>query len=84
LESRIAISELTAGLVSLIDGILAATGHAPAASGGRKNINIVDALQVVRDRFEKMRVECNEGKCSADDFVTGMNGIMQELRSRTS
>ncbi len=84
MKNQITISELTAGLVSLVDGILAATENAPSGSTGKQNINIVDALHLVRDRFEEMKLAANRDECSADDFEAGMNAIMAELRSRAS
>jgi hypothetical protein len=81
-ESSIAISELTAGLVSLVDSILAATQHAPTSSAGKQNMNIVDALHLVRDRFEEMKKAANRGAYSEENFTADMNAIMAELRSR--
>jgi hypothetical protein len=84
LESKIAISELIAGLVSLIDGILATTRETPASQAGNQNVNIVEALHIVREGFDQMKAASHDGSYSADDFVAGMNGIMKELRSRRS
>jgi hypothetical protein len=82
MKNEIAISELIPGLVSLVDGILSATEDAPSGSTGKQNINIVDALHLVRDRLEELKR--TSGQCSADDLTASMNAIMAELRSRAS
>jgi hypothetical protein len=82
MKNEIAISELTAGLVSLVDGILAATDDSRSTSTGKQNIHIVDALRLVRDRFNQLKLAADRGECSADNFEAGMNAIMAELRSR--
>ena len=84
MKKDVAISELTAGLVSLVDSILAATQNEPTSSTGKQNINIVDALHLVRDRFEQMRQASHRGEYSEDAFTADMNAIMLELRSRTT
>jgi len=84
MKNEIAVSELIAGLLSLVDGILAATENAPSGSTGKQNINIVDALQLVRDRFKTMKGKASRGECSVEDFTADMNAIMAELRSRTT
>ena len=82
MKNEIAISELIAGLLSLMDVILSATEDAPSGSTGKQNINVVDALHLVRDRLEEMKR--TSGACSADDFTASMNAIMAELRSRAT
>lgn len=84
MKNTIAISELTAGLVSLLDSILAATQDGPTASAGKQNINIVDALHLVRDHFEEMKQAAHRGEYSEANFTADMNAIMAELRSRAS
>jgi len=84
LEAKIPISELIAGLVSLIDAILAATKDAPVEATDNQNTHIVEALHLVRARFDQMLAECHRGNCSAGDFDAVMNEIMKELRSRRS
>jgi hypothetical protein len=83
MHDKISIGELTSGLVALIDGILDATENEPLSTTGERNINIVDALRMVRDRFDAMKCSALRGECSARDFENGMNAIMADLRSRT-
>ncbi len=81
LAAEIPITELTAGLASLMDGILAAVDSEQVAAPDKSGI-AVELLRMVRDRFEAMRVAASEGQCSADDFEAGMNAMMAELRSQ--
>jgi len=83
MNDSISIGELTSGLVALIDGILDATVSEPLSATGKRNINIVDALRMVRDRFDAMKQRALRGECSGLDFENGMNAIMADLRSRT-
>ena len=83
MRDNMSIGELTSGLVALIDGILEAAESEPLSATGKRNMNIVDALRMVRDRFDAMKLSALRGECSAQDFENGMNAIMADLRSRT-
>jgi hypothetical protein len=79
MKNQFAISELIAGLLSLVDGTPDATEHEPSGSKGKQNINIGDALCFVRDLFEALIVKANRGQCSVEDFTARMNAVMAEL-----
>ena len=82
MKDSISICELTAGLTALIDAILDTAAQEPSEAVTDRSTNIVDALRMVRARFEAMKLNASRDDCSAQAFEDGMNAIMAELRDR--